>query len=140
MERNPVGDSAIVKRFGHNCVRDRRAIVERSKENPGSIDESYPRGPTPDGASFDNEDKTTYYRQPEDAFRAREHGQTTTDSKLCPLPGKKVKDVRNKNGGRDFRFQAAHAKEDLELIESQIAEEKYLDRPMDFKKDGNPLS
>src|SRR5437763_12583107 len=139
MERNPVGDSAVVKRFGYDGVRNRRAIVESSKEDPRPINESYTCRPTPDGSAFDDENRTAHDRQPNDAFRTREHGQPATDPQLRPLPGQKVKDVRDKNGGSDFGFHAAHAKKDLELIESQIAEEKYFDRPVDFKKLGNPV-
>src|SRR5438067_9869244 len=139
MERDPVGDSAVVKRFGYNGVRDGRAIVEGSEEHPRPVNESYPRCPAPDGSAFDDEDGTAYHRQPKNAFRTREHGQSATDPKLRPLPGQKVKDIGDKNGRSDFGFHAAHAKEDLELIESQIAEEKYLDRPVDFKKLGNPV-
>src|SRR5437660_8384213 len=124
MERDPAGDSAVVKRFGYNGVRDRRAIVESSKEDPRPINESYPCRPTPDGSAFDDEDGTACYRQPKNALRTREHGQPATDPKLRPLPGQKVKDVRDKYGGRDFGFHAAHAEKDLELIESEIAEEK----------------
>src|SRR5438045_9488719 len=139
MERDPVGDSAVVKRLGYNGVRNRRAIVESSTEAPRTINASYPCRPTPDGSTFDDEDRTAYDRQPDDAFRTREHGQPATGPKLRPLPGQKVKDIGDKNGRGDFGFHAAHAKKDLELIESQIAEEKYFDRPVDFKKLGNPV-
>src|SRR5438067_8190100 len=108
MERDPAGDSAVVKRFGYNGVRDRRAIVESSKEEPWSINESYTCRPTPDGSALDDEDGTAYHRQPKDAFRTRQHGQSATDPKFCPLPGQKVKDIGDKNGGSDFGFHAAH--------------------------------
>src|SRR5437868_14349786 len=109
MERDPVGDSAVIKRFGYNGMRDRRAIVESSKEDPWPINESYTCRPTPDGSAFDDEDRTAYDRQPDDAFRAREHGQAAIDPKLRPLPGQQVKDIGDKNGGSEFGFNAAHA-------------------------------
>src|SRR5438105_14482722 len=118
MERDPVGDSAVVKRFGYDGVRDRRAIVESSKEDPWPINESYTCRPTPDGSAFDDEDGTAYYRQPKNAFRTREHSQAATDPQLRPLPGQEVKDIGDKNGRGDFGFHATHAEKDLELIES----------------------
>src|ERR1700720_606977 len=140
MESDPGGDPAIIKRLGYDGVRNRRAVVEDGEKDPGAVDKSYPSGPTPDSGALQDENGTTHDGQPQDAFRAREHGQATIDSELRPLPGKKIKNVRDENRGGDFRFHAAHAKEDLELIESQIAEEKYLDRPMDLKETGDAVS